>query len=115
MLGGGSFFYGLGGFDFSYAEVKRAVVIGLIGFFLFIASAALGFLYLKQITHDYKKKEKKQEKKRRRGRTRTFSPPPPAIEISTPREILVTLPYPPLFPHHGYCLVVDVKPSSLLS
>ena len=40
MLGGGSFFYGLGGFDFSYDEVKPAVVIGLIGFFLFIASAA---------------------------------------------------------------------------
>jgi len=40
VLGGGGFFYGLGGFDFSYNEVKRAVVIGLIGFFLFIASAA---------------------------------------------------------------------------
>ena len=40
MLGGGSFFYGLGRFDFSYDVVKRAVVIGLIGFFLFIASAA---------------------------------------------------------------------------
>jgi len=37
--GGGSFFYGLVEFDFSYDEVKRAVVIGLIGFFLFIASA----------------------------------------------------------------------------
>jgi len=36
----GSFFYGLAGFDFSYEEVKRAVVIGLIGFFLFIASTA---------------------------------------------------------------------------
>ena len=36
----GSFFYGLGGFDCSYDEVKPAVVIGLIGFFLFIASAA---------------------------------------------------------------------------
>ena len=51
----GSFFYGLGGFDFSYDEVKRAVVIGLIGFFLFIASAVSGFLYLKQIMHDYNK------------------------------------------------------------
>ena len=40
MLAGGSFSYGLGGFDFSYDEVKRGVVIGLIGFFLFIASAA---------------------------------------------------------------------------
>ena len=40
MLGAGSFFYGLGGFDFSYDEVMRAVFIGLIGFFLFIASAA---------------------------------------------------------------------------
>jgi len=27
------------GFDFAYNQVKRAVVIGLIGFFLFIASA----------------------------------------------------------------------------
>ena len=40
MLGGGSLFYGLGGFNFSSDEVKLAVVIGLIGFFLFIASAA---------------------------------------------------------------------------
>jgi len=40
VLGGGSHFYGLGGFHFSYDEVKRAVVIGLIGFFLFRASAA---------------------------------------------------------------------------
>ena len=40
MLGGGSFFFGPAGFDFSYDEVKQAVVIGLIGFFLFIASAA---------------------------------------------------------------------------
>jgi len=58
VLGGGSFFYGLGGFDFSYDELKRAVVIGLIGFFLFIASAASGFLYLKQITHNYKTEKK---------------------------------------------------------
>jgi len=29
----GSFFSGLGGFDFSYHEVKQAVVFGLIGFF----------------------------------------------------------------------------------
>jgi len=40
VLGGGSFFSGLRGFDFAYDEVKRAVVIELIGFFLFIASAA---------------------------------------------------------------------------
>ena len=46
---------------------------------------------------------------------RTISPPPPAIEISTPREIIVTFPHPPLFPHHGFCLGVDVKPSSLLA
>jgi len=52
---------------------------------------------------------------RPRDRTRTFSPPPPPIEISTPREIIVTLPHSPLFHHHGYCLGVDVKPSSLLS
>jgi len=37
VLGGGGVFYGLGGFDFSYDEVKWAVVIGLIGIFLFIA------------------------------------------------------------------------------
>jgi len=52
---------------------------------------------------------------RPRDRTRTISPPPPAIEISTPREIIVTILHPPLFPHHGFCLGVDVKPSSLLS
>ena len=40
MLAWGSFFYGLGRFDFSYDEVKRAVVLGLICFFHFIASAA---------------------------------------------------------------------------
>jgi len=39
VLGGGSFFYGLGGFDSSYAELKPVVVIWLIGFVLFIASA----------------------------------------------------------------------------
>ena len=60
------------------------------------------------------KKEKKEKKKRPRDRPRTISPPPPAIEISTPREIIVTFPHPPLFPHHGYCLGDDVKPSTLL-
>jgi len=44
-----------------------------------------------------------------------MSPPPPAIEITTAREIIVTFPHPPLFPRHGFCLGVDVKPSSLLS
>jgi len=63
VLGGGSCFYSLRGFDFSDDEVKRAVVIGLIGFFLFIASAAEGFLYLKQITHDYTKKKKETSKR----------------------------------------------------
>jgi len=43
-----------------------------------------------------------------------MSPPPLAIEISTPREIIVTFPHPPLFCHDGYCLGVDVKPSTLL-
>jgi len=62
VLGGASFFYGFAGFDFSYHEVEPAVVIGLIGFFLFISSAASGFLYLKQITQDYKKKKKKTTK-----------------------------------------------------
>ena len=41
-----------------------------------------------------------------------MSPPPPVIEISTPREIIVTFPHPPLFSHDGYCLGVDVKPCS---
>jgi len=59
--------------------------------------------------------KKKKKEKRPRDRPRTMSPPPPAIEISTPREIIVTFPHPDLFPHHGYCLGVDVKPSSLLS
>jgi len=40
VLSGGDFSIGLGVFDFSHDEVKRAVVIGLIGFFLFIARAA---------------------------------------------------------------------------
>jgi len=47
-------------------------------------------------------------------RPQTISPTPPAIEISTPREIIVTSPHPPLFSHDGYCLEIDVKPSSLL-
>jgi len=60
--------------------------------------------------------KKKRKKKNDQGiGPRTISPPPPAIEISTPREIIVTFPHPPLFPHHGYCLGVDVKPSALLS
>jgi len=59
--------------------------------------------------------KKKREKKPPRDRTRTISPPPPAIEISTQREIIVTFPHPLLFFHDGYCLGVDVKPSSLLS
>jgi len=58
---------------------------------------------------------KTKRKKPPRDRTRTISPPPPPIEFSTPREIIVTFPHPPLFPHNGYCLGVDVKPSSLLS
>jgi len=40
VLGGGSFFYGLGGFDFSYDEVKWTGRRLFIGFFLSIASAA---------------------------------------------------------------------------
>ena len=46
---------------------------------------------------------------------RTIATTPPAIEISTPREIIASFPHPPLFPHDGYCLGVEVKPSSLLS
>jgi len=45
--------------------------------------------------------------------TRTISPPPPVIEISRPRETLVTFPHPPLFSHDSYCLGVDAKPSYL--
>jgi len=63
VLGRGSFFYGLGGFDFSYDEVNRAVVIWLIGFVFAIASAACCFLYLKTMNTSLQKKEKKKEKK----------------------------------------------------
>jgi len=45
---------------------------------------------------------------------RIISTPPPPIEISTPREITVTFPHPPLFSHEGYYLEVDVKPPALL-
>ena len=44
----------------------------------------------------------------------TISPPPPAIEISIPREIIVTFPHRPLFSYDGYCLGVEVKRSLLL-
>jgi len=57
--------------------------------------------------HDYKKKELS------KGWAQTISSPPRAIEISTPREIIVTFPHPPLFSHDGYCLGVDVKPTFL--
>ena len=60
------------------------------------------------------KKKRKKKNDQEIGR-RTISHPPPAIEISTRRKIIVTFPHPPLFPHHGYCLGVDVKPSTLLS
>jgi len=46
---------------------------------------------------------------------RTIATTPPAIEISTPQEIIAAFPHPPLFSHDGYCLGVDVKPSALLS
>jgi len=59
-------------------------------------------------------KKTKKQKKGRRDRPRTIATTPPAIEISTPREILATFPHPPLFSHDGYCLGVDVKPSPLL-
>jgi len=59
--------------------------------------------------------KEKEKKNRPRDKTRTISPPPPAIEISTPREIIVTSPHPPLFLQDGYCLGVDVKPPSLIS
>jgi len=46
VLGEGDFSYGLGVFDFSHDEVKRAVGL-FIGFVFAIASAACSFLYLK--------------------------------------------------------------------
>jgi len=58
--------------------------------------------------------KKERKKKDQEIGPRTSSPPPPAIEISRPREIIVSFPHPPLFSHHGYCLEVDVKPSTLL-
>ena len=45
MLGEGDFSYGLGVFDFSHEEVKRAVGL-FIGFVFAIASAACSFSYL---------------------------------------------------------------------
>jgi len=54
VLGGGDFSYRFALFDFSPEEVKQALVIGLIGFFLFIAWAAYGLWYLKQIKLDNK-------------------------------------------------------------
>jgi len=81
----------------------------------------MSLLYLKHDNELITKKKKKKKKKKvplwltRNHLTRTISPPPPAIEISTPQEIIVTIPHPPLFPHHGYCLGVDVKPSFVLS
>jgi len=59
-------------------------------------------------------KKKKQKKGLRDRQARTISSPPLALEISTPREIIVTFPHPPLFSHDGYCLVVDIKPPSLI-
>jgi len=52
---------------------------------------------------------------RPRDRPRTIATTAPAIEISTPREIIQTFPHSPLFSHDGCCLGVDVKPSLLLS
>jgi len=60
------------------------------------------------------KKKKKKKNDQGTGQERTISPPPPAIEISTPREIIVTFPHPPLLSHDGYCLGVDIKPTFLL-
>jgi len=59
------------------------------------------------------KKKRKEKKNQPRDRPSTISSPPLAIEISPPREIIVTFPHPPLFSHDGYCLRVDVKPPSL--
>jgi len=73
--------------------VKR--VLGLFtGFVWVIASPPHCFLYRNQRIHDIKKKEKK-EKNKKKERKSPLSPssfssaPPPAIDISTPLEIIV--------------------------
>jgi len=43
----------------------------------------------------------------------TIATTAPAIEISTQQEIMVTFAHPPPCSHDGYCLRVDVKPSTL--
>jgi len=61
-----------------------------------------------------KKKEKKEKSKQGIG-PRTISPPLRAIEISTPPAIIVTFPHSPFFSDDGYCLGVDVQPTSASS
>jgi len=80
---------GFEGCDISHEGVQP--VVGLvIGFVFAIASAPSGFLYLKQQIHDYKKRKQKKEKEESPLLPSSFSSaPPPAIEISTPWEIIV--------------------------
>jgi len=56
---------------------------------------------------------KKKKRKRLTDKPRTIGTTPPAIEISTPREIIASFPNRPLFSHDGYCLGLHVKPSPL--
>jgi len=109
----GDFSYRFVVFDFSHEEVKRAVVGIKVLFTLYLTMHASSCT-LTMNTSYKKEKEKKKKKTDQEIGPRTISPPPPAIEISTPREIIVTFPHPPLFSHDGYYLGVDVKPSSFL-
>jgi len=83
---------GLEGLDFSHQGVKRVVGL-LIGFVSVIASAPHCFLYLKQQIHDNNKKKKRRKKKKEKKAPYVLpsfsSAPPPAIEISTPWEIIM--------------------------
>ena len=58
----------------------------------------------------------KKEKKKKKGhlmQAQTIATTAPAIEISTQQEIIVTFAHLPPCSHDGYCLRVDVKPSTL--
>jgi len=74
-----------GGICLSHDEVKRAVGL-FYGFVWVIASAPHRFLYL---NNEYYDKKIKKQKKRPLQLSSFSSAPPPAIEISTPWEIVV--------------------------
>jgi len=65
VLGEGGFFYGLGLFDFSYEEVKRAVVL-IYGFFSLHSSRCIRLFLPKTNNTLYKKKKKKKNRPRDR-------------------------------------------------